>query len=354
MIRNHNLKVVRQLIAGMLAPLIFAAASGAQTTSLPFETVRASLESAPLERIYDGRIEAVNQATVSAQTAGRVASIFYDVDDFVDAGAEILRFTDVEQRSALRRTQASLNEAIAGEKEATTELQRAEELFDKGSGSKRDLDRAGTGLEAATARVNAARSAVREAEQQVEYTIVRAPYPGIVTERFVQPGETVNVGQPLMSGLSLDALRVAADIPQRVAAEVRKRKLAFVITESERIEPTALTIFPFANEATNTFRVRLELPVGEAVGFPGMFVKVAFVVGESQRLLIPETALARRSEVSGVYVVDDDNTVRFRQVRTGNRFDHRIEILSGLQAGERVATDTVAAAIYIKSLAADK
>jgi RND family efflux transporter MFP subunit len=338
----------------LLAALLFVATAPAHPQSLPFATARAEMQSAPLERIYDGRIEAVNQATVSAQTAGRVAAIFYDVDDFVEAGAEILRFTDVEQRAALRRAEAALNEALAREREATRELQRVEELVDKGSVSKREYDIAVTNLEAATARVNSARSAVREAEQQVEYTVVRAPYPGIVTERHVEAGETVNVGQPLMSGLSLDALRVTADIPQRVAAQVRSRKLASVITDEGRVTPTSLTIFPFANESTNTFRVRLELPQGEAVGFPGMFVKVAFVVGDSRRLLIPDTALARRSEVSGVYVVDEEDVVRFRQVRTGNRFDERVEILSGLEPGERVATDTVEAAMYIKSLAAGK
>jgi RND family efflux transporter MFP subunit len=340
--------------ATLLAVLFLAQTTFAQSMSLPFDTALAKLESAPLERVYDGRVEAVNRATVSAQTAGRVASISYDVDDYVEAGSEILRFTDVEQQAALRRAEAALNEASARAREASKELKRVGELVDKGSVSKREYDGAVANVEAAGARENSARSAVREAQQQLEYTIVRAPYPGIVTERHVEAGETVNVGQPLMSGLSLDALRVTADIPQRVAAEVRSRKLAFVITDDGRIEPTKLTIFPFANESTNTFRVRLELPPGHAVGFPGMFVKVAFVVGDSQRLLIPESALARRSEVSGVYVVDDMDAVRFHQVRTGNRFADQVEILSGLQVGERVATDTVAAAIHIKSLAAKK
>jgi len=331
--------------------LLYLPVSAAQDTTLPFQTAVARMESAPLERIFDGTVEAVNQATVSAQTSGRVASITYDVDDYVEAGAEIVRFTDVEQRAQLRRTEAALNEALARQQEATTELARAEELFAKGSGSKRDFDRAETSLDAAKARVTAARSAVQEAEQYLEYTIVRAPYAGIVTERYVEAGEAVNVGQPLMSGLSLEALRVSADIPQQVAAEVRRRKLASVLSDDGRIEPTGLTIFPFANESTNTFRVRLELPEGQAVGFPGMFVKVAFVVGESQRLLIPEAALARRSEVSGVYVVSDADVVRFRQVRPGKQFADQIEVLSGLKAGEHVATDTVAAAMYIKSLA---
>jgi multidrug efflux pump subunit AcrA (membrane-fusion protein) len=80
-----------------------------------------------------------------------------------------------------------------------------------------------------------------------------------------------------------------------------------------------------------------------------MFVKVAFVTGESRRLLLPTTALLRRSEVTGVYVVDDEQHVRMRQVRVGGTFDHRTEVLAGLREGERVAADPVDADIYLKN-----
>ena len=80
-----------------------------------------------------------------------------------------------------------------------------------------------------------------------------------------------------------------------------------------------------------------------------MFVKAAFVVGEARRLLVPTSALLRRSEVTGVYVVDDQGQVRMRQVRVGGTFDSRTEVLAGLRAGERVAADPVKAGIYLKT-----
>ena len=100
-----------------------------------------------------------------------------------------------------------------------------------------------------------------------------------------------------------------------------------------------MTIFPYAHSASNTFRVRLDLPQGQFALYPGMFVKVAFVVGDARRLLVPTTALVRRSEVTGVYVVDDEDRVRMRQVRVGGQFGERTEVLSGLREGERVALD---------------
>jgi RND family efflux transporter MFP subunit len=331
----------------ILAALVLTATVRAD--DLPFETAIAELDLAPLERLFDGTVEAVNQATMSAQTSGRIAEVFFDVDDYVEAGEPIVRFTDVEQQAALQQANAALAEAIARRNQADEEYTRVSELVDSGSASRREFDQALASRDAAAARVEAARSAVDAARQQVEYTLVRAPYAGIVTERHVEQGETVGVGQPLMSGLSLEALRVVVDAPQQVAAAIREHRSAFILTKEGRIEATDVTIFPYAHSASNTFRIRLELPQGQFSLYPGMFVKVAFVIGESQRLLIPTDALLRRSEVAGVYVVDADNTVRMRQIRPGGTFGDRTEVLAGLREGEVVATDPVNAAIYVKT-----
>ena len=89
-----------------LATLLLLAT--AQADDLTFETAVAELDETPRERMLDGTVEAVNQATMSAQTAGRIAEVFFDVDDYVQAGEPIVRFTDVEQQSALRQAQAAL------------------------------------------------------------------------------------------------------------------------------------------------------------------------------------------------------------------------------------------------------
>jgi len=341
----------RLRIAGPFAAVMFLTVTNASAEAVPFETTVAEVARAPLERVYDGTVEAVNKATMSAQTSGRVAELFYDVDDYVEPGDPIVRFTDVEQQSALQQAKANLEAALARQQQAVAEFRRAEGLFESGSSSKREYDEALAARDAAVARVNAARSAVETAEQQLEYTLVRAPYAGIVTERHVEVGEAVAVGQPLMSGLSLESLRVVVELPQQVAARVRDHKKASILTDEGRVEAERVTIFPFADSASNTFTVRVELPDGQFALYPGMFVKVAFIVGDAERLLVPTRALLRRSEVTGVYVVSGDGDVRLRQVRAGNTFDDRMEILAGLAEGERVALDPVRAGIYVKSQA---
>jgi RND family efflux transporter MFP subunit len=327
--------------------LLWSSLIGAAAAAVPFEIVRVSYEVAPRERIWDGRIEAVNQATVSAQTSGRIAELPFDVNDFVDAGKVIMRFTDTEQRAALTRAQASFEEAQARYAEASQEFERVSNMFENGTVSQSRFDQAKANRDASQARLNAVRSGVETAKEQLEYTVVRAPYAGIVAQRHVELGELVSPGQPLITGLSLQSLRVNVDVPQSMFHAIRTIGKAFVYIDDERIAGVELTFYPIADAAANTFRVRVNLPDGSATLYPGMIVKVGFVVGETNRLLVPADAVVRRSELSAVYVASDEQ-VSLRQVRLGRRYGESVEVLAGLSEGELVAVEPVAAGIYLK------
>lgn len=331
----------------MSAAFLCCVGSAPTQATVPLPTVDVAYEVAPRERIWDGRIEAVNQATVSAQTSGRIAELPYDVNDFVDAGKVIMRFTDTEQRAALTRAQASLEEGVARYAQAEQEFERVSSMFENGTVSQARFDQSKANRDASQARLNAARSGVETAKEQLEYTVVRAPYAGIVAKRHVEIGELVSPGQALITGLSLQSLRVNVDVPQSMFHSVRTIGKAFVYVGDERIAGEEMTFFPVADTVANTFRVRVDLPEGSATLYPGMFVKVGFVVGETSRLLVPANAVVRRSELSAVYVVTDDR-VLLRQVRLGRRYGDSIEVLAGLSEGESVATDPVSAGIFLK------
>lgn len=334
----------RRWAALALAACVTAAAGA----DIPLATLTAVYETAPRERIWDGTVEAVNQATVSAQTSGRVAEILYDVDDFVEAGAPIMRFTDTEQRAALESARAALQEAEARAAEAESEFTRVATMFQNGTVARARYDQAQANRNAAAARLESARAGVMNAEQQLEYTLVRAPYAGIVSSRHVEVGELVRPGAPLMSGLSLEHIRIVVDVPQSMLAPIRDIGKANVyFGDGQSIAAESLTFFPVADAATNTFRVRASLPATSAALYPGTFVKIGFVIGETERLLLPASAIVRRSELTAVYVVGDE-TVTLRQIRVGRRYGDRIEVLAGIDAGEAVATDPVAAGVYLQ------
>lgn len=321
----------------LISPLV----QGADLATAPVRK-----ETLPLEHFFDGTVEAVHMSTVSAETSGRVQEMLVDVGDKVPAGTVILRLVSTEQRQQLNQAEAARAEAQANLDVATKNYERARELLDRKLISKSDFDRAQGSYSGARARLASAEAALKSARQRLSYTEVRAPYGGIVSARHVELGEAVNPGTPLMSGFDPDSLRVETDLPQAVAAQVARLRRARVITGGKSIEPAQLILFPVADPATSTVRVRLELPERSTGLYPGQFVKVAFTVGDTKRLLVPAGSIVHRSEVSGVYVVQD-KTVSLRQVRLGDRFADDVEILAGLQEGERIAVDPVAAGIWI-------
>lgn len=339
--------VLAMVLAALAACSRDAAPAAPKPGAPPFAVLELQPESMPVERRLDGTIEAVNQGTVSAQTSGRVVAIEFDVNDFVPAGAVILRLRATEQRAGLSQAQAALTEATAREAEAQTRYQRIADMHARKVVPKAMLDEATANRDAAVARLQAARAALSSAREGLDYTEVRAPYAGIVTQRHVQVGESVAPGTPLVSGLSLQYLRVAVDIPQRVVEQVRRIGKAAVYVGERRVPATRLTIFPVATPQSNTFRARVDLPENAADLYPGMFVKVGFVVGEAQRLMVPESAVVHRSEVTGVYVWTPDGRTALRQVRLGHLIDGRYEIAAGLVAGDRIALEPLAAMAHL-------
>lgn len=340
-------KPVRRATAALalLAGLAPWAAGTAADAAGGLVTRRIDLESAPAERLLDGTVEAVHQSTVSAQTAGRVTEILFDVNDVVSAGALIVRIRSTEQVAGLTQAQAAMNEATAREAEAQLRYRRINDMYQRRVVAKATLDEASAARDAAVARRVAARAGLDAAREGVAYTEIRAPYSGVVTQKHVQVGETVAPGAPLMTGASLDALRVEVEVPQSVIDQVRQVRRAAVYVDGGRIEATGLTLFPAAQSESNTFRARIELPKDVKGLAPGMFVKVGLLVGEASRLLVPRTAVVERSEMRALYVVAPDGRVALRQVRLGHARGDRVEILAGLKAGETIALDPAAAGL---------
>lgn len=318
---------------------------------LPFETLTLEPATVAQEQVLDGTVEAVHQATMTAQTSGRIVEIFYDVDDFVPEGGVIIRFRDTEQQAAYAQAQAALEEARARFNQASSEYERIKGIYERQLVAKAQMDAATAELKSARARLESAQAGLKSAEEQLEYTRVRAPYSGIVTERHVEVGENAGVGQPLITGISLDRLRVVTQVPQRLINAVRESGQARILLDGVApVTAGEMTFFPYADPATNSFKVRLELEQGVQGLFPGMFVKVAFAIGEAERLVVPREAVVYRSEVTGVYVVYDDGRVALRHVRLGRELeDGQREVLAGLSAGERIALDPVRAGIYLKT-----
>lgn len=316
-------------------------------------------QSLPAERAYAGVIEAVQQTVIAAQASGRIVELPVDVDDSVRAGDVLARLRDAEPRARLQQAQAAVREAQAQAEQAQSEYLRVKSVYDKQLIAPAQMDRASAARDAAAARLAQARAAVKDAGEQQDYTVIRAPYDGIITARPAQLGELAAPGQALLQLLSLQRLRAVVDVPQTDIAAVRDRRQASVqFDDGRRLDAADLHIFPYADAQTHSVRVRVDLPAPTdaapaAVATPGARVRVVFTTGERTALAIPPQALAWRGEVAGVYLADGARNPYFQAVRLGDTLgDGRICILSGLRAGDRYADDARRAAQELAAAAA--
>jgi len=289
-------------------------------------------------RVLDALVEAVNKATVSSQTSGRISKIYFDVNDFAKKGDVLLRMRDKDQQARLKVTQADFNQAL-------TEFNRAQELHTKELIAKSLVDRAESLLKSSAAKLE-------QAQENLEHTVVRAPYNGIMVKRHIEVGETAQPGTALFTGLSLESLRVAVNLPQDIINQVRlhqSARIELLSSNTKSVTSTSMVISPYADADSHTFLARVNLPEGDHELYPGMAVKVEFIIGTKRILMIPASSISRRSEVTAVYVMSSNQKLSMRQVRVGHTTENnQIEVLAGLSENEQVALDPIRAVRHLK------
>lgn len=294
----------------------------------------------------EGLVEATRQSTVSAQIAGRVVDVKFDVGDQVTKGQVILRIDEREAVQALAGSQAQVLQAQANVQNAKSTYERSKQLLAQKFISQAALDKAQVDYKVALAQAAASEAGAGQASLAHGYTAVVAPYAGVVSARMVELGEMVMPGKPLMTGFDPSEMRVVVSVPQYKMRDIGVKPDVMVEIPSLNrwIKAASTRIQPIADARTHSTQVRVYLPANEAGLYPGMFVRAHFVVGKVKKLTVPGSAILRRSEVVAAYVVDAKGAVKLRQIRVGeSAAEGLVEVLSGLKEGEKVARDPVKA-----------
>jgi RND family efflux transporter MFP subunit len=337
--------------ARLLACAIFVATP--VWSALPFAVAPVKYQLADTGYSTEASVEAVRQSTLAAQVSGRVAAVNFDAGDYVKAGSVIVRLTAQELSSAVAGSRAQVAQADATLANARANYERQQQLFQQKFISQAALDRATAEFRSAEAAARAARAGAGQTSAMSGYTVITAPYSGVVATRHVEVGETVAPGTPLMTGFDPKDMRVIANIPQYKLAEVKAspRVAVEIPSLNKWIDAAGVTVLPSADATTHTVKVRIDLPTNLEGVIPGMFARAHFSVGSARTLTIPSSAVVRRSELTAVYVVNKD-TVSLRQIRLGTPNGRgQVEVLAGLNPGDVIALDPVKAGIYAKSAA---
>jgi len=343
MMRPHLASLA--LLAALSVP---PAALAAEGTALATTTVQPLSTAA--ETSLDAVVEAVRQTTLSTQVAGAIVALQVKAGERVRAGQELLR---IDARVAQQGAAASASQVEAAQaqlKVASRELERQRQLHQKQYISQSALDRTQAQWEAAQAQVKALQAQTQAAQTQSGFFVIHAPYAGVVSDVPVTLGDMAMPGRPLLTLYDPAALRVSAAVPQALLSGLNARldavRYELPGNAAATARPARIELLPTVDPATHTALLRLQLPANLAGVAPGMFARVWLPAGDQTtgaQFQLPASALVRRAELTAVYVVNEQGQPRLRQIRPGRASGGRVEILSGLRAGERIATDAQAA-----------
>ena len=329
-------------LALWLAPVHQGRAAGADAAAVYVANYRDMPELISAE----GLVEAVRQSTIAAQVSGQIIELRVKVGDSVKAGQVLLRIDPRAAEQALSGSQSQVAEAQAGLNNALRSYERSKKLFAQKFISQAGLDQALADYNVAQARVAALQAGAGQAATAKTFTVITAPYAGVVAEIPVEVGSMATPGLPLLTLFDPAAMRVTATLPQSSLRAIKLQLPARVEFPSLKLSGYArqATLVPVADSRTHTARLRLDL--GQVAGLlPGQFARAYFVTGNARKLVVPEQAVLHRSEVTAVYVLDSGQP-QLRQIRVGEApVNGFVEVLAGLRAGERVAQDPVRAGL---------
>lgn len=303
---------------------------------------------------FDGVVEAVRQTVIAAQVSGAVIQLDAKVGDSVKAGQVLLQ---IDARTADQNAAASdaqVQAARASLEVATKEFERQKQLFQKNYISQAALERAESEFKATRAQVAAQGAQAGAARTQSGLHVIRAPYAGVIAEVPVSLGDMAMPGRALITVYDPSALRITAAVPQTVAAQLvtgqmPRAELPGLAAQRQWVTPVRMQVLPTIDAATHTVQLRVDLPAGLEGVVPGMFARLWLPVAGGginvvPSLSVPLSAVVRRAELTGLYVLNAEGRPLLRQVRLGRVQGDKVEILSGLMPGEKVATDPQAAA----------
>ena len=315
---------------GFLLPLALGACGRPPAAQSPggLPTARVSVayvqrESTPALLPISGTVRAVRRAALAAKVAGAVEAPPLALGQVVRAGDVLLKIAAADHTARVAQVRALLTQV-------ERELARERTLAASGAGTP-DTVRS---LED---RLAQAQAALREAEAVLDYAIVRAPFDGVVARKFVEPGDFAAVGAPLLQLDGRDALEIEVAVPESLAASLAVGATLAVelATAPLRFQANVSELSSAADPTTRTITAKLTIPP-DTTARPGQFAQVFVPAAATTVLLAPANAVAPFGQMERAFVVNERQRAVLRLVKTGARRGDRIEIVAGLDAGERV------------------
>ncbi len=341
---NAQMKATRLSLAGVLAIALASSAAACNRQDVETPITTAATRVAGREYVVrdtvvqatfmaSGVAAPLRQATLSTKLMGTVVEVLVTEGGMVAAGQPLVRIDARDLAAKGSQVAASVSEAEAMHRDAVTQAGRIRALYADSAATRAQLDAAETGLARAEAGVRAARGAAAELGAMRAYAVIRAPFAGVVTKRYVDPGSFATPGAPLLDIQDARQLRITASATPDVARAIRAGQTLAATIEGRSFRATVEGVVPAT--AGNLYSINALVPNPGLTILPGSTATLALVSGERSTLVVPAAAVTREGDLTGVTL----RTARgdeLRWVRLGAVAGDAIEVSAGLRPGDRV------------------
>lgn len=291
-----------------------------------------------------GKIEAENSANLSTRMMGYVTKVHVKVGQKVGAGQLLVSINNTDLHAKKAQVDASILQATAAFNNAKKDYDRFVNLYAQQSASQKELDDMTARYEMTKATLEGARQMRNEVMAQFSYSNITAPFSGEITNTFVKDGDMANPGMPLVGIEGASRLQVTAMVSESDISSITSGMAVKVIVKSLNKE-VAGKVSEVSGSAKNTggqYLVKVNLNQIDKSILSGMFVNVQFPVENKKestnlvfdKVMVPESALVKQGQLTGIYTVGNGNTAILRWLRVGKAFGDQVEVLSGLSANE--------------------
>ena len=303
-----------------------------------------TLEQIALDRMIDsaGSVAAWEEMSLGVELSGvRVAEVLVEVGDVVSKGDVLLRLDRRTLEAESGQQRALVAQARANQVLAHANADRARALRERKLMAAGDIEQLIANESVADAAVMNAQAALASAQLRLDFTQLRAPDDGLISNRSVQPGQVVGVGAELLRLIRQGRLEWRAELPEadfvkaRVGAEVR------ITTPTGDIRGTVRALSPGLNALSRTGTVYADLPAPGAL-MAGMFAHGQILLGASTVPMLPSAAIVERDGYRYAFVLAAADVVHQRRIEVGQSYGERTEVLGGIDAGERVVVQGAA------------
>ncbi len=307
------------------------------------ETVK--LTTVPKQFNYTGTVASVNQSTLSTRLMGQISNVLVREGDVVKKGQLLVSIRSNDIQAKEKQVEANIIQAKAANKHAQDDFNRIQALFNSNSATQKELDDITVHLAVTKAQLEAAQKAREEVVEMLSYADIRAPYDGVITQKFVDSGDMANPGMPLMAIEAPGLFEVMAKVPESEIYRVEKGDVVEVRVEAceEPVKGTVSHISPSSRFSGSQFDTRINLipddKQAEAIR-SGMFAHVSHFKGEEQKLLVPSSLVVERGQLKGIWTVSQTDQALLRWVRLGKTYGDAVEVLSGLTDGNQLVINT--------------